>query len=148
MRALATCLAVLAAWHGARAEPAPPLSPSQTRREDAQRLREQLRELERERPPIEAPAAPPLRAVETRSRTMTAGVVLLCVAGLSAVTTLALYASASDGTDTYDAAKAIGLTTTAFGSVIGLSLVLSARQIQVAPAVGPRTAGLAISGRL
>jgi hypothetical protein len=148
MRALATCLAVLA-WHGAHADPAaPPLSPTQGRREDAQRLREQLRDVERERPPAEALPAPPSRASDTRPTSRVAGVVLLCVAGAAAVTTVALYAAAPDDASAYDTAKTIGLVATAIPGVVGLGIVISAHQVQVAPSVGPKTAGLAISGRL
>lgn len=150
MRALATCLVVLA-WHGAHADPAaspPPLSPTQGRREDAQRLREQLRDVERERPPVEALPVPPSRAGDPRPTSRVAGVVLLCVAGASAVTTVALYAASPDDASAYDNAKTVGLVATAITGVVGLGIVISAHQVQVAPAVGPKTAGLAISGRL
>ncbi len=79
---------------------------------------------------------------------MLAGVVLLCVAGASAVTTVALYAAAPNGAFAYDTAKTIGITTTAVSGIVGLSLVVAARRVQVAPTWGPKTAGLAISGRL
>jgi hypothetical protein len=147
MRALAT-LAVLAAWHGAHADPAaPPLSPLQGRREDAQRLREQLRDLERDHPPpAAAPAAPGPAAAPSTSRTV--GVVLLCIAGISAVTTVALYAASSSDAGAYGTAKTIGLTTTSITGALGLSVMLASRPVQVGPSVGPKTAGLAISGRL
>jgi hypothetical protein len=149
MRALAT-LAVLAAWHGAHADPAaPPLSPIQSRREDAQRLREQQRELERERehPPAAVAPAPPRPAAGAGSSSRTVGVVLLAIAGASAATTVALYAGAP-GDDDYWPEKAIGIATTAIAGILGISVMGTSHLVQVAPSVGPRTAGLAISGRL
>ncbi len=150
MRALATCLAVLAAWRGgAHADPAASqLSPSQGRREDAQRLREQLRDLERERPPAVVLPAPPAPERDARSTSMVAGVVLLCVAGASAVTTVALYAATPDDASANATAKTIGITTTTVTGIMGLSMVVAARRVRVAPTWGPKTAGLAISGRL
>lgn len=149
MRALAISLAVLAAWHAAHADPAaPPLSPIQGHREDAQRLREQLRALDRERPPVVVSPAPAGRAAAP-SPSRAVGVILLCIAGASAVTTVALYAAAPDDRDdAFGTAQTIGLTTTAIAGVVGLSVVLASRPVQVAPSVGPKTAGLAISGRL
>jgi hypothetical protein len=148
MRALAT-LAVLVAWHGAHADPAaPPLSPAQGRREDAQRLREQLRDLEREQPPAAAAPAAPGPPAGAPSTSRVVGVVLLCIAGASAVTTVALYAASSSDAGAYGTAKTIGLTMTSVTGALGLSVVLASRPVQVGPSVGPKTAGLAISGRL
>jgi hypothetical protein len=147
MRALAT-LAVLAAWHGAHADPAaPPLSPIQGRREDAQRLREQQRELEREHPPAAVAPAPPHPAAGDRSASRTVGVVLLSIAGASALTTVALYAAAPTSDD-YGTAKAIGFATAAIAGALGLGVMLASHRVQVGPSVGARAAGLAISGRL
>jgi hypothetical protein len=51
--------------------------------------------------------------------------------------------------DSNNAAWAAGLlATSAVTGVVGFSLVLSGRAVQVAPAVTPNAVGLALSGRL
>lgn len=158
MRSLgAICLVLWVAGSGeVHADPsAPQLSPIQGRREDAQRLREQLRDLDRRRPPVpvQAGASPGVTFdPPSRTATQTAGMVLLAVAGLSAAITFSLYELSPDSTSSdfgaYDTAKTIGLTTTAIAGVAGFGLVLGSSRTRVTPIATPKAAGLAISGRL
>ncbi|HEX3764200.1 MAG TPA: hypothetical protein VHW23_36150 [Kofleriaceae bacterium] len=130
----------------ARADPAAPqLNPGPGRREDAQRLQEQLQGLEppapRSLPPL--PPAEPTPAVEPRSSALgTAGVVLLCVAGGAGASAAALSAGSDDGT------RAALLVTAAVSAAAGLTFVLSHRSIQAAPAVAPHAVGVAIAVHL
>lgn len=161
---LATALA-LAAARGAQADPTvPQVSPQPARREDAQRLREQLRGVDRAAPappevvPVTttsaAPGAPPAASstgeTTTRPGLRTAGIALLAIAGASALTTISLIASTPSDPATasdYDTAKV------AFGLATGVAatagfILLAHSKVQVAPTVTPRAVGLAISGRL
>jgi hypothetical protein len=155
MRSLAaTCLALLAAWHGGvHADPAAPqLNPTEGRREDAQRLREQLRDLDSKRPPAPAQAAlPPGLTFDPPSKpaSVEVGVSLLWVAGFSALTTFAVYELAQHTPgDAYDTAEALGIITTAATGAVGLALVLGNSGPRVTPTATPKAAGLAISGHL
>jgi hypothetical protein len=162
-RLLATALA-LGAARGAQADPAAPqISPQPARHEDAQRLREQLRGLDRGTPappavpllttgsaPTGSPAASTADA-PVRPGFRIAGIVLLSIAGASAITTVGLFAGTPNDpaeAASYDTPKlAFGLTTLVAG-VAGFVLLGQSRSVQVAPTVTPKAVGLAISGRL
>jgi hypothetical protein len=161
-RSLAAGLALVIAAHagGVRADPgAPQVDPIHLQREDAQRVREQQRELDRApraatavpvpRPPIAAdpPAHHDMRPV---------GVVLLGVAGVSAITTVSFaFAAAIPGPrqDTYETGEAIFLVTTAVAGLAGIVLIATGRSsssssFQLGPTATSTSVGLAISGRL
>lgn len=161
---LATGLAVLVASAvevavgvAAHADPAAPqLSPLPARREDAQRLREQLRALDREAAPTTGgeaaalpPPPPPAPSAES-ARASYAGGALLIVAALSAATTLGLYAATPSEGDTtgYDRAKVLFGFTTAVTGITGLVLWSKGRSVQVAPAVTARAIGVHLVGHL
>lgn len=144
-------LALLAVAAGAvhaevRADPAAPqLSPGPGRREDAQRLQEQLRDLEPAAPLPPLPPAEPPPVVEPPSNVLgIAGVVLLCVAGGTGASVVAL--SADDGSD--DGVRTALLVTAAVSAAAGLTLVLTHRKVQAVPAVAPHAVGVAIAGHL
>ena len=161
-RSLASGLAALAALvlggGAAIADPAAPqLSPLPGHREDAQRLRDQLRELDREPGPKAAAVtatAPlpttPAEPVAGSSGSKVGGVVLLSVAAASGIATLGLLASASPGPNgsNYDTAETVLGITAAASATLGVLLLIKSQQVQVAPTVTPRAIGLAISGRL
>jgi len=144
---LGSGLAVVAVLHGstAWADPSTPqLSPIHRQREDAQRLREQQRGLDRDRPaaamltrPSELPAP---RAITGSPVMRGVGFALLALAGVSALLAL----ETSDSGDTSSA----WLATSALSGLTGLVLVVSNRSVQVAPAVTSRGVGLSIMGAL
>ena len=146
------------------------LSPQPARREDAQRLREQLRSLDRDAPAPSSSGAPgtaqaggpPGASTATSTAAATAdrsgasgyriaGILFLTLSGASALTTISLFASTpSDpkAADGYDAPKfAFGITT-AVTALTGFLLLGHSRSVQVTPTVTPKAVGLAISGRL
>lgn len=156
---LATALAASATALGvapgaAQADPSSPqVNPAPAHREDAQRLREQLRALEREAAPSSATgnaAALPGEPSGGAARTSYAGGALLIVSGLCAATTLALFAATpgSGETSSYDTAKLLFGVTTAVTGVTGLILWSKSRSVQVAPAVTARAVGVSLIGRL
>jgi hypothetical protein len=166
VRALVATVAVavtaMAAHAGAaHADPTTPqLTPLRGQREDAQRLTEQLRALDREQPPAPAPPPPP-RAPDTppgmsggpRNDVMRgAGVILLSVSALTALATLTLYATAppdnSLTSGPWDTTKTLFLTTSVLTGLAGLGLTIASRSVQISPTASPKTVGLAISGRL
>jgi hypothetical protein len=158
-----TTVLLLTGPGGAHADPgAPLLSPLRRQREDAQRLHEQQRESQHERPPQAAPApAPPPgpdSAVPARHESRSAGVALLGIAGVSGVLALSLFiGDAGAESAPGESGSSLGTWSSVFGATAavsgfaGLVLVLSHRSgsaVQVAPAVGPRAAGLTIRVRL
>ncbi|HEX3761490.1 MAG TPA: hypothetical protein VHW23_22490 [Kofleriaceae bacterium] len=151
MRSLvAPCLALMIAAPGAlRADPvAPQLSPIQGRREDAERLREQLRDVDPPRPPSVAPVGPPPDVSFDPPSTPASRVVgkgLLWIAAVLAVSGLGLHEADPARFD--DAATGLIIAGAVAGGV-GLSVMLVGRPARVAPMATARTAGLAISGSL
>jgi hypothetical protein len=144
---------------GAAADPATPqLSPLHRQREDAQRLHEQQRDLERQAPAAASPPAtnrPPADAaagVTTRHTTRTAGLVLLGVAGLSAVVALPLRSSDSTmpgvGASAENSISDLLLVTAAITATGGIVLLLSDRTIRVGPTVTARSVGISLMGRI
>lgn len=160
MRVLvASGLTVLAARQMVHADPrAPQITPEHGRREDARRLREQLRELDREAPlrPIVAPApTPPPRTATIKhagsprlSEDLTSvGKILLVVAGISAVATAVLYApQLGDVPTDSSSADAAAVVTLATG-LSGLGFLLAGHAVRVTPAVTPQAVGLALASR-
>jgi len=159
---LATALA-LAAARGAHADPAAPqISPQPARHEDAQRLREQLRSLDRSAAaptPAQAaaaaaaasPSAPSAPDVPAHPGYRKAGIAVLAVGGAAALTALTLFAttpSDPDAAAAYDAPKLGFALVAVAGTVTGWLLLNYSNSVQVAPTVSPGAAGLAISGRL
>jgi hypothetical protein len=138
----------------AAADPATPqLSPLHRQREDAQRLREQQRDLERPQPEAPSrpptPRAPPAPAGATRHTTRNAGLVLLGIAGLSTVIALPLRSFDTPGDDgTATSTSNLLLVTAAITATGGLVLVLSDRSLSVAPTVTARSVGVALMGRI
>jgi hypothetical protein len=160
---VATGLALLPVASAAHAEPSTPqLSPLHHQREDAERLRDQLRGLDHDRPPAPAVATPPSTppspppgappAPHAGHPTLRGvGVALVVIAGVSGLTTLTLYATTpSDPTisGSYDSWKALFTATTVITGVAGFALVIANRTVQVTPAVTPQSVGLAIAGQL
>lgn len=149
-------MAWLVAAQGAYADPgAPQLGPLRRQREDAQRMREQQRTLESERGQSAALAPVPARSsallIPERNPRRTAGQVLLLVSAVSATASAVAFTLSVDplDDDSSDTDWAIGLlATSAVTGVIGFSLVLSGRAVQVAPAVTPNAVGFALTGRL
>jgi hypothetical protein len=167
-------LAVLAVFGGSvAADPATPqLSPLHRQREDALRLREQQRDLDRPRPqapsspsspspspsPPSSPSSPssgpaaPVPSGGTRHTTRNAGLVLLGVAGLSAIVALPLETfnsgSPDGGDSTTGSVSTLLLVTAAITATGGLVLVLSDRVVSVAPTVTARGVGVSLVGRL
>jgi hypothetical protein len=154
-RFLVIAFALLVAPGAVRADPsAPQITPVPGHREDAQRLRDQLRGLDHESAPRTADAptpTPPAPAEPSPSNpARTAAVVLLTVAGAATLGTLGTVVSSPNTGDTsnYDtAATVLGITAVVTGA-IGYVLLVKSRSVQVAPTVTPGAVGLAISGRL
>jgi hypothetical protein len=161
---LGTGLAVLIAHGDVCADPsAPQVTPAPGRREDAQRLREQLRGLER----VPAPAAVALPSAAAAATTMpgaasaepdpgngTANKIawgLLAVAAASGIATLTLISTTSQDSpnrSSYDSAEtALSITAVATGS-LGFLILARSASVKVSPTVTPKAVGLAISGRL
>jgi hypothetical protein len=137
------------------ADPATPqLSPLHRQREDAQRLRDEQRELDRPQPSApSAPAkgpAPPAPSGGTRHTTRNAGLVLLGIAGLSTVVALPLrtFDGPDDDGGTATSTSNLLLVTAAITATGGLVLVLSDRSLSVAPAVTARSVGVTLMGRI
>jgi len=158
MRTLAAlCLAVWAAHGGAaQADPAAPqVNPAHDRREDTQRLREQLRSLERAPAAdgLTAPAAPPVLVEQPRSRGVTlAAQIMLGAAALTGLGAIALYATApsdpADDSGVLEVARPVLAATTVLVGIGGIAVLVAGRPVQIAPTVTPRAVGLAITGRL
>ncbi|HMG54888.1 MAG TPA: hypothetical protein VK601_15430, partial [Kofleriaceae bacterium] len=152
------CLAVWAAHGGAaHADPAAPqVSPSHDRREDAQRLREQLRRLEREpAAAVTAPAgatAPPIVEQPRNPGLARAGQILLGSAALTGLIAIALYATApsdpADDSGPLEIARPVLAATTVLVGIGGIAVLVAGHPVQVAPTVTPRVVGLSFTGRL
>jgi hypothetical protein len=162
-RALGVGLAIVLAAPVVRADPdAPQINPIHLQREDAQRVHEQQRELDREPPPPAAPveAARPERAQAPpdagTDRTMrTAGVVLLGIAGLSALATVPFLDSPRGDSSGHPVVGVLLITAvvTGLGGGVLVASSVSHRSgvpatVQIAPTVTPSSVGLAIVGRL
>jgi hypothetical protein len=143
-------LAVVAVSSGpVAADPATPqLSPLHRQREDAQRLQDQHRDLEQAQPAVAPPAihrAPAVPAGDTRHTTRNAGLVLLGVAGVSAIVALPLSASDDSSDNTLSDLLFVTAAITATGGIV---LVLSDRSYRVAPTVTARSVGVTLMGRI
>jgi hypothetical protein len=141
-------LAVVAVSSGpVAADPATPqLSPLHRQREDARRLHDEQRDLEQAQPAVAPPAvnpAPPAPAGDTRHTTRNAGLVLLGVAGVSAIVALPFRTSAAG-----DSVSDLLLVTAAISATGGIVLVLSDRSLRVAPTVTARSVGVTLMGRI
>jgi hypothetical protein len=151
-------LAVAVAGSAGRvaADPAAPqLSPLHRQREDAQRLTEQQRALERPEPREAGSAAQPAPRVPsggTRHTTRNAGLVLLGIGGVSAIVALPLrsFGTTSPGEEqsASDSLSDLLLVASAITATGGIVLVLSDRSVAVAPAVTLRAVGVTITGQL
>jgi hypothetical protein len=153
-------LAAAAAGSGGRvaADPAAPqISPLHRQREDARRLTEQQRSLERPAPreAVSAPAAnpaPPVPSGGTRHTTRNAGLVLLGIAGASAIIALPLRSFSTpnpgEGQSASDSLSDLLLVASAITATGGIVLVLSDRSVAVTPAVTLHAVGVTIMGQL
>jgi hypothetical protein len=161
-RALGLCLALSIATRGddASADPsAPQLSPVHLQREDAQRLADQQRRLDRDNPPpatmpgAQTPAAAEPATRTDRSRKI-AGGVLLGVAGVSALVSLPLLQlgssdSISGRSSSASDFAAIALVTAVVSGLTGIVLLSTSKStVQLAPTVTPNGAGVSLFGRL
>jgi hypothetical protein len=150
--------AVVAPGAPVAADPATPqISPLHRQREDAQRLTEQQRSLERAQPADAASALmankpPRERSGVTRHTTRGAGLVLLAVGGVSAIVALPLRAfdtPAPRGGQTDSALLSdLLLVTSALTATAGIVLVLSDRTVSVAPALSSSAVGVTVMGRM
>jgi hypothetical protein len=162
-RALGVGLAIALAAPGVHAEPgATQIDPTHFRREDAQRIHEQHRDLDREPAPVVPALAstaslarePPAPVVAAPDRTRhTAGIVLLGIAGVSGLATVPFLDRPSrDGSD--DAVVGVLLATAVIAGLAGGLLLSSSasqspsRSIVLAPSVTPSSLGLVLVGRL
>jgi hypothetical protein len=157
-RALGIGLAFAIAGHPGlvRADPsAPQVSPIHLQREDAQRVREQQRELDDDRPaPAAAPVPlPPISPdLPSGHDTRAAGMVSLGIAGVSALVAVPFASAAatpSDTQGTYDTAAKILLATAGVAGIVGVVMILTSRPaVQLAPTATATSVGLAITGRI
>jgi hypothetical protein len=157
---LGLTLVLAARAHAVCADPtAPQVSPQHLQREDARVIEDQQRGLDREAPkgaPQATPAPPPALTATTvvTNRAMVAtGGALLGVAALSALTALTLLpldtTVTGDDQGKYDTLLKVFAATAAVSGLAGIVFLVSSRStVQVAPAVTPRSVGLAITGRL
>jgi hypothetical protein len=157
---VASGLIVLIAHGAVRADPsAPQVGPLPGHREDAQRLREQLRGLDGV--PLPSVSIPPAGAAATTvpgaaspdppdSSSHKVAVALLTVAGVTGVATLGFVIGGSSGpsSSTYDDVETVLGVTAGVTAALGLFTLVRSQSVQVAPTVTPKAVGLAISGRL
>lgn len=145
------------AARAASADPTTPqLSPIHLQREDAQRVADQQRALDRENPPpATLPgsqlASDPAKTTAINRSKRNAGLAFLGLAGIAAVVSIPLLAT-DDATVTGSAAHdfaTVTITTAVAASVIGIVLYSSSRvPMQIAPTLTPRSAGVSLFGRL
>jgi hypothetical protein len=121
-------------------------------REDAQRLDEEQRDLDRRAPGAVSPPAtnrpPAASSGTTRHTTRNAGLVLLGVAALSGVVALPLRSSDSTNAGDDSTVSNLLLVTAAVTATGGIVLVLSDRSLSVAPTVTARSVGISLMGRI
>lgn len=145
------------AGRSAIADPTTPqLSPIHLQREDAQRVADQQRTLDRDNPPpttmpgAQLASEPAKPAMLNRSK-RNAGLAFLGIAGISAVVSIPLLAtdeSSVGGAAAHNFAT-ITIATAVAASVIGIVLYSSSRvPMQIAPSLTPRSAGVSLFGRL
>lgn len=143
--ALSAWLAAAPGW--VRADPTvPQINPLHGEREDAQRIGEQQRGLAGEpMAPAPAPVEPKPAPAGDGRRAFGPGVLLIELAGVSALVTLPLVVFDSPARSD---ATLVLLGTTVVTGAVGIALVVSNRPVQVAPTVTSRAVGLSISGRM
>jgi hypothetical protein len=163
--------------HRVCADPTTPqISPIHLQREDAQRLRDQQRGLDGEPPAAPAPGAPvpgapaptaagaprkppPVPEVHSGRGQRTGGIVLVGIAGVSALISVPLLIAGSgpdDGDpsfksvhDGWTTAGEVFLVTALVTGVIGISLIATSKSsVQLVPVATPNSAGVAIRARL
>jgi len=133
------------------AEPAPPqVSPIQLQREDAQRLRDLHRVLDRQHPLVPAPAAAASQVSTGADRSQTGSYVLISAAALGLAGSLPLLAS--DDSDS-QAVGVVLLIAAGITGVAGIASLVSGSsnrlaRLQLRPSLTAGSVGLAISGRL
>ena len=134
---------------------APQLDPTHAHREDAQRIEDQQRGLDRSAAAARVPTPPDLTTptVVTDRTRVVAGGVLLGVAALSAAASLTVApldsSTSGDNQGTYDTLLKVFVATAVLSGVAGYLLLMSSRStVRVAPAVSPHSVGLAIMGRI
>jgi hypothetical protein len=141
---------ILGTTRSGRAEPAPPqVNPIHLQREDAQRLRDLQRALERQNPvPVAKPADDPQAAPGRTSHA--AGYLLLSATVIAAVGAVPLLTSSGGDNTTIGVVLLLGAGVTGIAGAISLSGGSSSRQasVQLQPAVTPSSVGLALTGRL
>jgi hypothetical protein len=149
-----------------RADPsAPQINPVHLQREDAQRLRDLQRTLDRDQP---APAVatrplPPAPVSTDRHSARVAGIVTVSIAGgvgfvaLSwAAYNAAIPAELNNGESGIGTAPTVLLVGAAIAGAVGIGLLISSRapsapassSVRLGPLAAPHAAGLAITGRL
>lgn len=151
-------LALIASSRTGSAEPAPAppgVSPIHLQREDAQRLRELQRTLDREHPAVsEAPASTPLPEPTGGAPPVAYG--LLAGAGVGGVVSIALLVSSGpmDSPGTYQAIGGVVLVAAAISAIAGISVLVSGKpsskhaRFELRPALTTESVGFAITGRL
>jgi hypothetical protein len=157
---LAFAFALAGSGRASSADPTTPqLSPLHRQREDAKRLTEQQRGVEAS-PPAPAQQATALTAPmatrsTTRHTTRGTGLVLLGIAGVSAIVALPLLVAANVGDDPTDGSldpvdtlSKLFVATSVVAGLGGILFLVSDRTIQVSPAVSSRAVGISITGRL
>jgi hypothetical protein len=136
---------------------APQVNPIHLQREDAQRVREQQRDLDHELPAPAAAAPAPVPAavpdVSGGPNTHAIGVVLLGVAGASALGALPVVLAPDLPEDSSIHTLEVALlVTAAITGITGIALIASHRSsrstVQLAPTATPTSVGLALVGRL
>lgn len=143
----------------ARADPATPqIAPARQQREDAQRLRDLQRDLERTHLVMGSPATPkPARRADDGGTGRTAGVVLLTLGGLAAVVAIPVAMSSTtadknpDGSASGNGGLATGLfISAAVAGIAGAALLVSNPKpgVAIAPTATPTSIGLAVTGTL
>jgi len=137
---------------GARADPTTPqISPIHLQREDAQRVHEQQRDLDRHPPSLGVPIKPdqalPAPDANRQSR-RAAGIVLLVAGGVAALSSIPFL---TDGAPDNEAVGGALLATAAIAGVAGfvvLELGRSNTAVVLAPRATPSSLGLTLVGRL
>jgi hypothetical protein len=151
-------LALVATGGVSAADPATPqLNPLHRQREDAKRLTEHQRGLETA---VRAPAAaalssPLVTPSSTRHTTRGTGMVLLGIAGASAIIAVPLLIAGSvqgdsdgSGAQPVDTLSKVFVATSLIAGFGGVLFLATDRTVQVSPTVSPRAVGVAITGRL
>jgi hypothetical protein len=134
-----------------RADPSTPqVDAIQLRREDAARVVQQQGALDPEHTAAPGARAAPAPVVEDRRGMQGTGVVLLGVAGATGLVALPLLVTSPPGAepDRYSDWGKVLLAGSIVAGVVGLSLVVASRSVQIAPTVTASSVGVTLMSRL